>query len=123
VLLAVIVKHMLNKETALDRTFHALADASRRSILAQLARAPTSVSDLARPLSMSLPAVMQHMAVLQDAGLVRSKKFGRVRTCSIEARALDRAEEWLNLRRNEWEQRFDLLGKHLATITSKGTRS
>jgi DNA-binding transcriptional ArsR family regulator len=114
---------MLNKEMALDRTFHALADASRRSILAQLARGPTSVSHLARPLSMSLPAVLQHMAVLEQAGLVRSKKIGRVRTCSIDARALDRAEEWLNLRRNEWEQRFDLLGKHLATITNKGTRS
>jgi DNA-binding transcriptional ArsR family regulator len=113
---------MLNKEIALDRTFHALADVSRRSILAQLARGPTSVSELARPLSMSLPAVMQHMAVLEDAGLVRSKKLGRVRTCSIDSRALDHAEQWLNLRRSEWEQRFDRLGKHLAT-TIKGTHS
>jgi DNA-binding transcriptional ArsR family regulator len=112
---------MLNKEMILDRTFQALADASRRSILARLSQGPSSVSELARPLAMSLPAVMQHVSVLEEAGLVRSRKVGRVRTCSIDARALDGAEHWIGLRRNEWQQRFEQLDRHLKIVTKRGT--
>jgi DNA-binding transcriptional ArsR family regulator len=90
---------MLNKNAALDLTFQALADSTRRSILAALTKGPSSVSKLARPLSMSLPAVMQHLAVLEDSGLVRSRKIGRVRTCRIEPNALGLAEHWINQRR------------------------
>jgi DNA-binding transcriptional ArsR family regulator len=104
---------MLNKETALDLTFQALADSTRRAILAELALGPGSVSKLARPLAMSLPAVMQHLAVLEGAGLVRSMKVGRVRTCRIEPKALSLAEQWINRRRAEWERQFDQLGEYL----------
>ena len=111
---------MVNKVTALDQTFQALADSSRRAILAELTRGPSSVSKLARPLAMSLPAVMQHLAVLEGSGLVRSVKVGRVRTCRIEPRALSLAERWLNERRAEWERHFDQLGEYLNTQV-KGT--
>jgi DNA-binding transcriptional ArsR family regulator len=71
---------------------------------------------LAQPLAMSLPAVMQHLAVLEGSGLVRSQKVGRVRTCRIEPQALSQAEQWINQRRSEWEGRLDRLGAYLETI-------
>jgi DNA-binding transcriptional ArsR family regulator len=111
---------MLNKVTALDQTFQALADSTRRAILAELTRGPSSVSKLARPLAMSLPAVMQHLAVLEGSGLVRSLKVGRVRTCRIEPKALSLAEQWINQRRAEWERHFDRLGEYLNTLAKEG---
>jgi DNA-binding transcriptional ArsR family regulator len=111
---------MLNKLTALDQTFQALADSTRRAILAELTRGPSSVSKLARPLAMSLPAVMQHLAVLEGSGLVRSVKVGRVRTCRIEPKALSLAEQWINQRRAEWEQHFGQLGEYLNTLVKRG---
>ena len=111
---------MLNKVTALDQTFQALADSTRRAILAELTRGPSSVSKLARPLAMSLPAVMQHLAVLEGSGLVRSVKVGRVRTCRIEPKALSLAEQWINQRRTEWEQHLDRLGEYLNTLVKGG---
>jgi DNA-binding transcriptional ArsR family regulator len=107
---------MLNRNAALDLTFQALADTTRRAMLAQLSRGPATVSRLARPLAMSLPAVMQHLAVLESCGLVRSEKNGRVRTCRIEPRALSQAEQWINQRRSEWEQNLDRLGEYLKTL-------
>jgi DNA-binding transcriptional ArsR family regulator len=104
---------MLNKGAVLDRTFQALADPARRSILMRLSRGPASVSALAQPLAMSLPAVMQHLAILETCGLVRSHKIGRVRTCRIEPRALGVAERWINRRRIEWESNLDHLGEYL----------
>ncbi len=89
-------------------------------MLARLARGPISVSELARPLDMSLPAVLQHLAVLEDSGLVRSRKTGRVRTCRIELRAFNLAEQWLLERRTDWEQRLDRLGDYLAALASEG---
>jgi DNA-binding transcriptional ArsR family regulator len=111
---------MLNKVTALDQTFQALADSTRRAILAELTRGPSSVSKLARPLAMSLPAVMQHLAVLEGSGLVRSVKVGRVRTCRIEPKALSLAEQWISQRRAEWERHFDQLGDYLSTLVKAG---
>ncbi len=111
---------MPNKVTTLDLTFQALADSTRRAILAELTRGPSSVSKLARPLAMSLPAVMQHLAVLEGSGLVRSVKVGRVRTCRIEPKALGLAERWISRRRAEWEQRFDQLGEYLNTLEQAG---
>ena len=108
------------QSTSLDLTFQALADPARRAMVARLARGPASVSELAQPLAMSLPAVMQHLAVLEGSGLVRSEKTGRVRTCRIEPAALSLAEQWINLRRHEWEQRLDRLGDYLATINDEG---
>jgi DNA-binding transcriptional ArsR family regulator len=89
-------------------------------MLERLSRGPASVSELARPLSMSLPAVMQHLAILEHSGLVASKKVGRVRTCQIEAPALNAAEQWLNARRAEWERRFDRLGAYLEELKTQG---
>ncbi|HVY56412.1 MAG TPA: metalloregulator ArsR/SmtB family transcription factor [Xanthobacteraceae bacterium] len=97
----------------LDAAFQALADPTRRAMVERLARGPASVSELARPFAMSLPAIHQHLAVLEGAGLVASEKVGRVRTCRIEAAALSQAERWLSERRSEWERRLDRLAAHL----------
>jgi DNA-binding transcriptional ArsR family regulator len=97
----------------LDATFQALADPTRRSMVERLSQGPASVSELAAPFAMSLPAIHQHLAVLEACGLVASQKVGRVRTCRIETAALSLAEQWLNQRRAAWEQRLDRLGEHL----------
>ena len=103
---------MLNHPN-LDLVFQALADPSRREMVTRLSRGPTTVSELARPLDMTLPAVMQHLQVLEASGLVRSEKTGRVRTCRIEPKVLSRAEGWFAGRRATWERRFDRLGELL----------
>jgi DNA-binding transcriptional ArsR family regulator len=105
---------MLNQSAGLDLVFQALADPTRRVMVERLTRGPVSVSELARPLPMSLPAVVQHLQVLEASGLVRSEKVGRVRTCRIEPKALRTAERWINERRTAWEQRLDRLGDYLA---------
>jgi DNA-binding transcriptional ArsR family regulator len=97
----------------LDRTFQALADPTRRAMVERLARGKASVSELARPHDMSLPAIVQHLAMLEDSGLVRSEKVGRVRTFSMVPAALSLAEKWFNQRRSQWGQRLDRLGEHL----------
>jgi DNA-binding transcriptional ArsR family regulator len=102
------------KTGALDLMFHALADPSRRGMLERLCRGPASVSDLAAPFEMSLPAVLQHLQVLEQSGLVKTEKVGRVRTCSVETKALRSAEQWIAGRRSMWEQHFDRLGSYLA---------
>jgi DNA-binding transcriptional ArsR family regulator len=79
----------------------------------RLSRGPASVSELAQPLAMSLPAVMQHLQVLETSGLVRSEKLGRIRTCTIEPEALTMAEQWIGARRTLWERRLDRLGEYL----------
>jgi DNA-binding transcriptional ArsR family regulator len=111
---------MLNQSAHLNRLFHALSDPARRSMMERLSRGPAGVSELARPLPMSLPAALQHLAVLEAAGLVRSEKIGRVRTCAIDPAALSQAEQWINARRTEWECRFDRLDEYLKTTESKG---
>jgi DNA-binding transcriptional ArsR family regulator len=83
-------------------------------MLERLARGPASVSELAEPLAISLPAVVQHLAVLEASGLITTRKQGRVRTCQIQAGALQPAERWINERRSEWERRLDRLGDYLA---------
>jgi DNA-binding transcriptional ArsR family regulator len=105
---------MLNYQQPLDLMFQALADPSRRVMVERLCRGPASVSELAKPLSMSLPAAFQHLQVLEASGLVRSEKNGRVRTCRLEAKALRSAEQWLGERRALWERRLDRLGEILA---------
>ena len=116
---------MLNQSAQLDQMFQALADPSRRGMLERLCRGPASVSDLAEPFKMSLPAVLQHLQVLEQSGLVRSEKVGRVRTCRIEPMTLTMAEEWINARRSGWERRLDRLGEFLAETpepTKKGKK-
>lgn len=94
--------------------FQALADPGRRTMVERLSRGPASVSELAKPLTMSLPAVVQHLQVLEASGLIRTQKVGRVRTCQIEPGALQLAEQWINDRRTLWERRLDRLGDFLA---------
>lgn len=98
---------------ALDLTFQALADPTRRAMVERLGRGPATVSELAAPFAMSLPAIVQHLQLLEASGLVRSEKQGRVRTCRMEPAALSLAEQWFNQRRAEAEQRLDRLGEHL----------
>ena len=102
--------------------FQALADPTRRAIVDRLSRGPASVSDLAKPLPMSLPAVVQHLQVLEASGLVRSEKTGRVRTCRIEPTALKAAEHWIAERRATWERRLDRLGDFLAEDVGRPKR-
>jgi DNA-binding transcriptional ArsR family regulator len=105
---------MLNYGAEVDRLFQALADPNRRLMVERLSRGPASVSELARPFAMSLPAVMQHLQVLESSGLIRSEKVGRVRTCRIETQALTLVEQWIRERRATWERRLDRLGEILA---------
>lgn len=114
---------MPNQSLKLDRSFHALADPTRRGIVARLSRGPASVSEIARPLEMSLPAVLQHLKLLEESGLVRSEKQGRVRTCRIEGEALAAAESWLAELRREWESRLDRFEAHVAEMKSKGEKN
>ncbi|WP_157442282.1 ArsR/SmtB family transcription factor [Actinoalloteichus fjordicus] len=104
---------MLHGSGSLDRVFQALSDPTRRSIVERLRRGPASVGDLARPFELSLPAVMQHLQVLVDSGLVSTEKIGRVRTCRIEAAGLRLAEDWLGQQRTGWERRLDRLDESL----------
>jgi len=111
---------MLNDSLALDRAFAALADPVRRGMLARLAKGPASVSELASPLPISLPAVLQHLKALESSGLVASKKKGRVRTVRMQADALGLAEDWLSRRRKELEAQLDRFENYVATLKTKG---
>ena len=105
---------MLNHQPALDPIFHALADGTRRQIVARLSLGAATVMDIATPLPVSLPAVMQHLKVLENAGLVTSHKAGRTRTCHLDPAALGRAEAWISDRRACWSQALDRLESFLA---------
>src|ERR1700730_13769158 len=112
---------MVYQQPPLDLMFHALADPSRRLMLDRLTAGPATVSDLARPFAMSLPAVVQHLKVLEASGLVASQKVGRVRTCHVETGALRTVEQWIKERRTTWERRLDRLGDILAEPTTGRT--
>jgi DNA-binding transcriptional ArsR family regulator len=101
---------MLNETIDLDRTFQALADKSRRTMVERLTLGPASVSELAKPLAMSLAAVVQHVQVLEACGVVKTNKVGRTRMCQIERPAIAAAEQWITDRRRSWESRLDRLG-------------
>jgi DNA-binding transcriptional ArsR family regulator len=101
---------MLDQTMDLDRTFQALADKSRRTMIERLTLGPASVSQLAEPLAMSLAAVVQHVQVLEACGVVKTEKVGRTRMCRIEPAAMTAAEQWMSDRRRGWEARLDRLG-------------
>jgi DNA-binding transcriptional ArsR family regulator len=96
-----------------DRVFHALADPTRRAILTRLGKGPQPASALAEPLAITLTAVMQHVQVLEQSGLVQSEKVGRVRTCRVRVAGLDVLEQWIRDQRTMWEKRLDQLGELL----------
>ena len=111
-----ILRYMPNKTTSLDSIFHALADPTRRSVIERLSSGPASVSELAQPFAMALPSFLQHLRVLEESGLLRSVKVGRVRTCQIEPQALEITEEWLAEQRTLWERRLDQLDNYLRDL-------
>jgi DNA-binding transcriptional ArsR family regulator len=104
----------------LDRAFHALADPGRRAMIERLSIGPASVSELAKPLPMTLSAVVQHLKVLEEAGLVKTDKVGRVRTCTLEVAAMAQAERWITERKRFWEQQYDQLEAYLVQASSRG---
>ena len=104
---------MVQSLAALDRLYSALADRSRRAMISRLARGPASVSELAKPMKMSLPAVVKHLALLEESGFVVSRKVGRVRTCRIDPKRLRAAQAWLAEQRGIWEVRFDRMDAFL----------
>src|SRR6202166_59616 len=105
---------MPKKKPDIDRLFHALGDPTRRAIMEKLSHGPISVSRLAEPLDITLAAVVQHLQVLEESGLVATEKTGRVRTCRIEPAGLSVAAQWIGDRRSTWERRLDRLGDLLA---------
>jgi DNA-binding transcriptional ArsR family regulator len=101
------------KYQELDGVFAALGDPNRRAMLERLSKGPASVSELAKPLPMSLPAVVQHLHVLEQSGLVVTEKVGRVRTCKLQLKTLGSAERWISERKQAWADRLDRLGEYL----------
>ena len=114
-----MLKHLSDGGPEIDRVLHALADPTRRALVEQLGRGPASVSALAAPLPMSLPAVVQHLQVLESSGLVRSAKVGRVRTCHLVVKRLDTVDAWIAARRRTWDRRLDRLGDYLAADSTQ----
>ncbi len=104
---------MLNHSTTIDRVFYALSDPSRLAIVERLSKKRASVSELAEPLNMSMAGVVQHIQILEESGLIKTHKVGRVRSCEIETRSLELIEDWLNQRRKMWEKNLDRLGEFL----------
>lgn len=107
---------MATSEPTLDRVFHALADPTRRAVVARLTRGEAAVSELAAPFDMALPSFVQHLRVLESSGLVDSRKVGRVRYCRLSPAPLDDARTWLFAQRTSWERRLDRLDRHLQSM-------
>jgi DNA-binding transcriptional ArsR family regulator len=105
---------MAKQKINIELVFQALGDATRRAMVDRLSRGPLSVSRLAEPLNITLTAVVQHLQVLEECGLVHSEKLGRVRTCRLDPAGLDALEHWVREHRSTWERRLDKLGKLLA---------
>jgi DNA-binding transcriptional ArsR family regulator len=105
---------MATQAAQLDDAFRALADPTRRAMVERLSRGPVAVSDLAEPFAMSLAAVVQHVQVLEESGVIHTEKIGRVRTCRLEPRGMEGAERWIAKHRALWERRLDRLGEFLA---------
>jgi DNA-binding transcriptional ArsR family regulator len=107
---------MPNHHTGLTRVFHGLSDPTRMAVLERLAAGPAPVTELARPFRMALPSFVQHLGVLEECGLVKSRKVGRVRTYQLAPARLRAAASWLDRQRAHWERRFDQLDAHLSTL-------
>ena len=112
----VILRHMPNETQALDRVFHCLSNATRRDVIARLAVKPATMTELAAPFDMALPSFLQHLQVMENAGLIRSHKTGRVRTFELQPPKILLAETWLHAQRTSWETRLDQLDLLLNTL-------
>jgi DNA-binding transcriptional ArsR family regulator len=110
---------MTNQITNLDRVFHALSDPTRRAIVSRLIRGPASVSELARPFSMAMPSLLQHLQVLEASRLIRSEKVGRVRTCEMQSSALNVAGSWIARQRAIWDGRLDRMEAYVDNLQGK----
>ncbi|TGK15243.1 transcriptional regulator [Leptospira fluminis] len=110
---------MPNKSKRLDNLFHALSDPTRRSVLERLSTGPASVGELARPFNMALPSLMQHLDVLENCVLVRSRKVGRVRTYELAGKSLYAGERWFVRQRTLWEKRLNQLDGYLMDLKEK----
>ncbi len=111
-----MVRQMPNQSTRLDRIFHALGDPTRRAVLSRLSGGSVAVGELARPFAMALPSFTQHLRVLEDCGLVQSRKSGRVRTCRLVPQQMAAAEGWIAEQRAVWERRLDQLDDYLKEL-------
>jgi DNA-binding transcriptional ArsR family regulator len=111
-----ILIHMANLQVGLDSVFHALADPTRRAVIQRLGQGPATVSQLAEPFAMALPSFMKHVAVLEQTGLVRSRKEGRIRTCVLQRKRLATAERWFGEQRALWAGRYENLDRLLQTL-------
>lgn len=107
---------MPNQTHSIDATFHALSDPTRRAVLSQLANGPATVTELAEPFEMALPSFLQHLKVLEQSGLVRSEKQGRVRTCEFTPEPLEEIQGWIAEQKAIWEARLDRLEAYLETL-------
>lgn len=114
-----MVFHMDNHDTSLDGVFKALGDPTRRAIVQRLGAGPATVTELAQPFAMALPSLMKHVGVLEEAGLVRSKKAGRVRTCVLERERLGAVEAWLGEQRAVWQARYRNLDELLVKLNGE----
>jgi DNA-binding transcriptional ArsR family regulator len=114
---------MPNKQSQLDQVFHALSDPTRRAVLERLSRGSASVMELAEPFDMALPSFVQHLNVLEQSGLIRSKKTGRIRTCKIAPKPMKSAERWLADRREFWERRLNQLDDYVKELKLKEEKS
>jgi DNA-binding transcriptional ArsR family regulator len=110
---------MPNRSVELNRVFQALADPTRRAVLERLNRGPAPMSELAEPFDMALPSFSQHLDVLEDCGLVRSSKEGRVRTFELQAKPLEVAGHWMAKQRAMWERRLDQMDNYVKTLREK----
>lgn len=110
---------MVNRAQALDDVFHALADATRRSMVQRLSRGPATIGELGEPFAITKPAVTKHVKVLERAGLLRRAVEGRIHRCEIDPRPLDRANRWVERVRAFWESRFDDLADYLDTVQNQ----
>lgn len=111
---------MENYSVSLDKSFHALSDPTRRSVIQRLISGPATVKELAEPFGMGLPSFLKHIRVLEESGLISSQKTGRTRTCEIKPNQLTAAEQWLSEQRSLWEGRTDRLAEYAQSLATKG---
>ncbi|GAA5444454.1 HTH-type transcriptional regulator Rv2034 [Microbulbifer sp. NBRC 101763] len=111
---------MGNNHENLNTVFQALADPTRRAVIQHLTSGPASITELAKPFEMALPSFMKHIGVLEDAGLIRSKKIGRVRTCEIKPKQLTAAETWINKQTAQWEGRMARMASFVEALGAEG---